>query len=165
MIDASILSRVAIKSIRNWMDRSLPNLGRKDAISGRWLFTLRDCMKLVVVHDLVVRTNGGFLSADAALIAELVVSRIDEVLKQSADHRPALNLLIGWREDGTMVATFHSIEQPGHYHPPRSNDREVYQPLRRAHMVIPVWERFADVVLRTEQLGRINRRAEAPVHV
>lgn len=167
LADASIITRVGIKSVRNWMDRAvLPTIGRKDAISGRWLFNIYDCVKLAVVHDLVVRSHGGFLTHEAGWIAGLVVDGIAQVMQQQPDHRPCLNLLVGWREDGEIVAEFHSIEgPPGHYYPPARLDDDGYQPLRRPHMVIPIWPLLADVVLRTEQLGKVNMRAEAPVHV
>lgn len=162
--DAAVLARVPEISIRNWMARGTLNVGMRTA-GGRVLLTLMDILRLEVMHDLCVRA--AFKASEAAEIAEIVVEKVRKHGTGDASQgRPVMNLVVGWNEAGELVANFVDLVGPGFYKPPpRLDGDDSYNPLRRAHLVLPIASMWADLILRTEQLERANKRAEAPVHV
>ena len=163
--DAAALARVPPISVRNWVARGILPLGLKMA-NGRRFLSLLDIFRLEVLHDLSVR--GAILPSMAAKIANIAAVKVDQAGIGRTDRgRPALNMLIAWDEAGELVATFHDIaDGPGHYRPPARNAGDTsYMPLRRVHLVLPLAQMVADLILATEHVERINMIAEGPVSV
>jgi hypothetical protein len=159
--DAALLARVPEGSLRNWLARDVMRLGIRTS-AGRVLLSLLDILQLEIMHDLAVR--GGFKASDAAQIAEIAAERVRNHGTGSAEHgRPVLNLIIGWNEEGELLASFVDLVGPGFYRPPaRKDGDDSYNPLRRAHLVLPLASMWADLILRNDELERVNKRAEAP---
>lgn len=165
--DASFLTRVPWRSIRNWKARDIArDLGHKDDLTGKWYFSIMDALRLSVMHDLCVRPGLDFGPARAATMADLVARSARENLAQPRDgYRPNLNICVCWKEDGSMFAVAADIKKAGHYYPPVSErDGADYSPLRRAIIAIPASAMMSDLIIRTEFLQARNKRAERPTH-
>ncbi len=173
MGDAAFLSGVPDKSIRNWMVRDVLRIGRKH-FAGRWIFSVLDVLRLSVMHNLTV--NMSFNPKHAAEVAEIAATIATDstardtsgaFLDTADGHRPNKNLVISWGADGLPLVAVADIKSAGGYRasypPPAGGDPET-EPLRRAHVVVPVTAIFHDLMLRTADLARRNAKAEAPGH-
>ena len=165
--DTGFLARVPDGSIRNWQARKIVTIGHKHWPSGRWYFSLKDALRLAVMHDLCVRRGLDFGPTKAAIIAEMVVKAAsDHLAEPSEGYRQNLNVVVAWEEDGEMFGTTADIRHPGNYYPPVSDrDGDEYCPLSRTIVCIPAAKMLSDLIIRTEFLQHRNRKAEAPTHV
>jgi hypothetical protein len=171
--DTSTVSGVPEKSVRNWMVRDIIPFGEKHPITGRWMFSPLDALRLSCVHDLSLRMV--FSLRDAARTADTVVSAALEEIRRdyftglvSRDPLPRrnCNVVAGFAEDGALELFICDAKDSGAFAYPRQewSEDDGWRSLRRAHVVIPASAMLDDVLERIEQLHHKNRRAEAPTH-
>lgn len=167
--DAAFLARIPEKSVYNWRHRKVLQIGRREWISGRWLFSICDVLRLAVLHDLCIRW--GLSLYEGAQIAGYAVQLAFDATERDASGRLVgkgeKNLLISRDDEGTLRAGLLNVREPGLYLPPpgREDDLDHRELLRSAHICLPVSSLFADVILRTQHLPRENARREAPVPI
>jgi hypothetical protein len=167
--EAAALSRVPQKSVRNWISRDVLRIGERHSFLARWMFSVLDVIRLRVMHDLCI--NLTFNPRDAARIADLVANLAMDETKRDASGRlidgadgvrPNKNVVVAFNGAGEAEVCVADIKTPGSYYPPLSTGGD--DPLRRAHVVVPVSTLLNDVILRTAEVARQHVRAEAPVH-
>lgn len=156
LAEAAALSGVTEQAFYRWWSRGvLENIGQKDRAGrgGTWLFSMVDVLKLHIMASLTVRANITTASdaADIAGIAAQAALSSTGPDAAASPSRPHVNLLVGWNEDGELVAQTHNISEPGHYLPPRRPDDEKAHPFRRPHIVIPITSLFIDLFLRAHK--------------
>ena len=165
--DVCFLSHVEQKAVRNWTYRGIVPVGHRNPITGRWLFSARDVVRLSVCHACCIRAPLLSLT-DANTIADIVIAEGERSTEREANRdgrRPNVNVLVAWTDAGELLATTVDMKaEAGRYYPPSRGPDDLDHPLRRPHLVIPATVLFIDTILRTKQLLAENvRRAAAAV--
>jgi hypothetical protein len=164
--DTSFLTRVPVKSIRNWVARGILRVGTKDRLTGRWYFSLEDCVRLSVLADLCTRDGIDISPSKVVRIADYTLAAALKGRDRATIPpvtRPNINVVVAWSEAGEMQIGTADITQPGNFYPPQNTGE--YEPLRRTILTIPASSLLTDLVLRTGDLAAVNRKVEAPWHV
>lgn len=167
--EAAVLSRVPQRSIRNWIARDVIQLGERHFL-GRWMFSTLDVLKLAVMHNLCVEMT--FSPPIAARVVEMVAQLAMDSTRRDASgallddadgRRPNQNVVINFGEDGAPSAFVADIKRAGIYYPPEGDSPEA-KAMRRGHVVIPATAMLDDILERTVEVIRSNRKAEVLVH-
>ena len=166
LADASFLSGVPQKTIRNWLARDVLRVGKKHFL-GRWTFSFLDAVRLAVMRDLTTIVT--LPLADAARLADLVAEEVVKHARRDASgkllnvkdgRRPNVNILVGFGADGQPKAWVANIKEPGRYYAPHYKDHG-RAALRRTHIVIPVTAILTDTLFRIEDLARRGEQDES----
>jgi DNA-binding transcriptional MerR regulator len=166
--DVAFLSGVPQKTIRNWLTREILKVGKKHFL-GRWTFNFLDVVRLRTMYDLAVRLAVPLDTAAIAAehVAKLAMdttkrdARTGKLLDDRDGYRPNVNLLLSMDHQGKWHALVADIKEPGRYYPPTYEEVQSspsHAPLRRAHLVVPVYAIVRDVM---EGLERLKQRTEA----
>jgi hypothetical protein len=165
--DMAFLTGVPQKTIRNWLDRKILNIGTKHFL-GRWVFNFLDAFRLRTMRDLGIRLA---MPLDAAAhAAECVANLAGDLAALDKRHtgdgfRPSVNLVLAIDDAGKWHGTVANIKEPGKYYSPASNLVEATPSLallRRAHIVVPVYAMLGDLTEAVVKLAARTRAENGP---